>query len=381
MVAREAPAVELTEAVDTYALAVTLHEALIGDSALAHTYAACDGLGTGATRADLDRVEAALLAEHERRWNYPLPRGVLPAVRGGARELLATRLRAWMHGDPARRTSMAALASELDVLLEPERRAHARRRAAFIGAGLLMAGSVAASLAVGYARRNDLALGVCRSSLEGTLGKLSLGTATLDDCKELLAVASNDRDQCHEDLKKDAAFRASMAGTKTGCTPEENTSYSRLVVDCRKERDGIRAERDKLQTDATACALDRDTTRRDRDDLRAKLDAANKDRDALQAKLDEGAKDRAALQAKLDEAAKDRVALQGKLDEAGKQCEAKLAEAGKDREAVEAARRKCDADLAACHTQAKAPAAPASTQVPAAKPASTPAPPPAPTAG
>jgi hypothetical protein len=266
MLAREAPTVQLGEAIDTYSLAVTLHEALIGGGALAGVYAACEGLGEGATRAALDRVEAGLLAEHERRWKDPLPRGTLPGVRGGARDLLVSRLRAWMHGDPARRTSMVGFVSELDALLEPERRAHARRRAVAIGAGVLLAGGLATSLAVAYGRRAEISLGVCRSTLDGMKGRLTLGTATLDECKSVLAVTTNDRDQCREDLRKDDAFRASTGGAKTGCTPAENTSYTRLVVDCRKERDGFRVERDKLQGDEAACVAERDATRHERDE-------------------------------------------------------------------------------------------------------------------
>ena len=184
-----------------------------------------------------------------------------------------------MHGDPARRTSMVGFAAELDALLEPERRAHARRRAVALGAGLLAAGGLAASLAVAYGRRTELALGVCRSTLDGMKGKLYQGTATLDECKAVLAVATNDRDQCREDLKKDDAFRASTAGTKTGCTPAENTSYTRLVVDCRKERDGFRADRDRLGSESAACAIDRDAARRDRDDSKGKLAEVGKERD------------------------------------------------------------------------------------------------------
>jgi len=253
---------------------------------------------------------------------------------------------------------MKELAEQLDVLLEPERRAQARRRAIVIGAGVLAAGGLAASLSVAYAQRSAIALGVCQSSLGTVEGKLSEGTATLGECRTGLAIAVSDKKQCRDDLTKEVSLRESMAGTKTGCTAAENTSYSKLIVDCRKERDGIRAERDALGVKLDETGKDRDglrakldATSRDRDDLRAKLSASDRDRDDLRGKLDAAGKDRDALRAKLDAAGKDKDALAAKLAAAEKDREgmaAKLDAAGKDRDAARADKQRCDGELSAC---------------------------------
>jgi hypothetical protein len=293
---------------DTYALGATILIALAGPDAFPGIHAQSpeeirEAQGVRATR--------------------PLAEGSVPGLSGRPRELLSAALRRWLALDPAERPSMSELASELDVLLEPEReearaeelrrmrqKATMQRVRMTAVAMLLVLGGGAFFM---YSKRETLALA---GELERARKAGAESFDKLDTCQASHNLARSAIASCrHERVQDQAECRASMEAMKKAGSSSQaeaarqieqlhNLYGSRLKACEEQEAAALKKaaeERAKL-VDAHAkeraqLAADRDEQKKLADARGAELSALKAERDACVASQSACAAERDALKA------------------------------------------------------------------------------------
>jgi eukaryotic-like serine/threonine-protein kinase len=304
--------VSLTEKMDTYCLGATILVSLVGEAQYPGTEA-----------NSLEDLMKSLKVRATR----PLLEGSLPDVEGEPRELIEDALRRWLAIDPAKRPTMKALATQLDVLLEPEReierakvRAQEKQRASLqrfrAAVVVLMLGAGAVALWF-LTQREKLRL---MSEVENAkaAGQETLGN--LDACIASYVKAQGDSDKCKSEQrseKKDYEERLATqnklcrSGEQQECIAEMNKLrdqhrdaikackgdteevkglYDKLSEGCSQDKQRLSTERDEQktlaeqrQTDLKAVTDERDRLRTEassctieREDLRKQLEAAKR---------------------------------------------------------------------------------------------------------
>ncbi|AKT38003.1 serine/threonine protein kinase [Chondromyces crocatus] len=190
-------AVHLDEKMDTYCLAATLLVALVGGERFPGERAR--------TRDELEAAQAA-------RATTPLASGTLPEVVGAPRDLLEASLQRWLALDATQRPSMAQMAEELEVLLEPEREKArkeeeriARQRAALhrlriAAAGLLLV-AVAGALLI-FSKRETLRVA---NELERARRQGEESFSKLDTCVASHRLSEQRNTDCQQAREHDRA--------------------------------------------------------------------------------------------------------------------------------------------------------------------------------
>ncbi|NUQ78497.1 MAG: protein kinase, partial [Polyangiaceae bacterium] len=207
----EPGSIPLSEKMDTYGLAATILIALSGPDAF-------PGI---AAQSPEDIREA-----HGIRASAPLAEGSIPGLLGRPRELLTGALKRWLALNPAERPAMSELASELDVLLEPEREEaraeELRRMRQKVSMQRVRMTAVAMLLALGggayfmYSKRETIALA---SELEQARKKGAESFDKLDTCVASHNLAKSAIASCqHERTQDQAECRASMDAIKKAGT-------------------------------------------------------------------------------------------------------------------------------------------------------------------
>jgi hypothetical protein len=207
----EPGSIPLSEKMDTYALGATTLIALAGPDAF-------PGLDA---QSPEDVREAQKI-----RATRPLAEGAIPGLLGKPRELLSAALKRWLALNPAERPSMSELASELDVLLEPEREEaraeELRRMRQKVAMQRFRMTAVATLLALGggayfmYSKRETIALA---SALEKARKEGAESFDKLDTCVASHNLAKSAISSCrHERVQDQAECRASMDAIKKAGT-------------------------------------------------------------------------------------------------------------------------------------------------------------------
>jgi len=300
--------IPLSEKMDTYALGATILIALAGPDAFPGIHAQSpeevrEAQGVRATR--------------------PLAERSVPGLTGRPRELLLAALKRWLALDPAERPSMSELASELDVLLEPEReeaRAEERRRMqqkatmqrvrmTAVGMLLLLGGGAFFM----YSKRETIALA---GELERARKEGAQSFDKLDTCQASHNLAKNAIASCrHERVQDQAECRASMEAMKKAgsssqaeaarqieqlhnlygsrlkaCEEQEAAALkkaaeerAKLVDAHAKERAQLAADRDEQKKLAEARGAELSALKAERDACVASQKACAVERDALKA--------------------------------------------------------------------------------------------------
>lgn len=203
----EPGSIPLSEKMDTYALGATILIALTGPDAF-----------PGINAATPDDIREA----HRVRATRPLGEGLLPGLRGRPRELLEAALRRWLALDAKERPSMSDLASELEVLLEPEREEaraeELRRMRQRTSMQRIRMTAVALLLALAgggyfvYSKRTTIALA---SELDKARREGAESFDKLDTCVASHNLANSAVSTCRSERQKDQAeCRASMDAMK-----------------------------------------------------------------------------------------------------------------------------------------------------------------------
>jgi hypothetical protein len=300
--------VALTEKMDTYCLGATILVSLIGEARFPGTEA-----------NSLDELMKSLKV----RATQPFAEGTLPDLEGEPRELIEDALRRWLAIDPAKRPTMKALASQLDVLLEPEReveraevRGRERQRASLqrfrVAVVVLMLGAGVIALWF-FSKREKLRL---MSEVENAraAGQETLGN--LDTCIASYVKSQSDIDKCKTTQKTDkkdyeerleSQSKVCKTGGQQECVSEMNKLrdqqrdalrschddtdevkglYDKLSETCSQDKQRLTTERDEQKTAAEQKQTDLKTTAEERD--RAKADAAScsTEREDLRKQLD-----------------------------------------------------------------------------------------------
>ncbi|HRI68571.1 MAG TPA: hypothetical protein PK156_30290, partial [Polyangium sp.] len=294
----------LTEKMDTYCLGATILVSLIGENRFPGTEA-----------NSLDELMKSLKVRATR----PLQEDSLPDVEGEPRELIEDALRRWLAIDPAKRPTMKALATQLDVLLEPEReierakvRAQEKQRASLqrfrVAVAILMLGGLGIALWF-FSQREKLRL---MSEVENAraAGKETLGS--LDVCIASYVKAQEDTNKCKTTAqaeKKDYEERLETqnkvcrSGEQKECVNElnkmrdthrdqmkacrEDTDEVKEMYDtCSQERQRLAAERDDQKTLAEQRQTDLKTVTDERDRARADATTCGTERDELHRQLE-----------------------------------------------------------------------------------------------
>lgn len=300
--------VALTEKMDTYCLGATILVSLIGEARFP---------GTEANSLE------ELITSLKVRATSPFGEGTLPDLEGEPRDLIEDALRSWLAIDPTKRPTMKALASQLDVLLEPEReierakiRAQENQRASLqrfrVAVVLLMLGAGAISLWF-FSKREKLRL---MSEVENAkaAGLETLGN--LDTCIASYVKSQSDNDKCKQTQssdKKDYEERLATQNKvcKTGgqqeCVSEMNKLrdvhrdtlkacredtdevkdlYDKLSDSCSRDKQRLTSERDDQKTLVEQKQADVKTATDERDRARADVTSCNTDREDLRKQIE-----------------------------------------------------------------------------------------------
>jgi hypothetical protein len=300
--------IPLSEKMDTYGLGATILIALAGPD--------------GFPGLDAQTPEQILEA-HAVRATRPLAEGSLPGLSGRPRELLEGALKRWLSLDPRERPSMSELASELDVLLEPEREEaraeELRRMRQKVTMQRFRMTALVTLLALGggayfmYSKRETIALA---GELEKARRQGAEQFDKLDTCVASHNLAKNAIASCrHERVQDQAECRASMDamkkagsssqaeaarqietlhnlyGTRLKACEEESAAAAKKVAEEKakladahvKEKAQILAERDELKKLADARAGEIAALKGERDACDAAQRACVAERDACKA--------------------------------------------------------------------------------------------------
>lgn len=301
----------LSEKMDTYCLGATILVSLIGEARFP---------GTEANSLE------ELLNSLKVRATHPLPDDALSDVEGEPRDLIEDALRRWLAIDPAKRPTMKALASQLDVLLEPEReierakvRAQDKQRALLqrfqVAVVVLMLAAAGTALWF-FSQREKLRL-MSEVETAKAAGKETLGN--LDMCIASYVKAQSDHDKCNRDLKNDkkdyeerlaTQNKICRSGEQQECIAEMNKlrdtqrdamkacrddvdemkgMYDKLSESCTQDKQRLTTERDDQKTLAEQKQTELKTLTEERDRLRTEATTCTTERDDLRKQL-EGAK-------------------------------------------------------------------------------------------
>jgi eukaryotic-like serine/threonine-protein kinase len=293
---------QLSEKMDSYGLASTLLCGLVGSERFP---------GEGA-RTPFELAEA-FAAREER----PLHPAALPDLTGQPRRALERALARWLQCDPDARPSVAQLADELEVLLEPEREAaraieeslerqrRAHRRARLALAGIALAGIAAGVVVYGQRETLRLAAELRQARAEGAASFDKLDTCVaahrLSEDRAVACELARSDDQASHAHKLDQLQSSSAAAedafsrrlttvnTQLGTCREDATAAAeafaterQALVDERHAVESTLREREATWREArTVLTRERDEIQRERNDLAGERDALLADKGRL----------------------------------------------------------------------------------------------------
>ncbi len=210
----------LTDRMDTYCLASTLLVSIVGPEHYP---------GEGAQTHEDMAYAQWLRAQH------PLAYGALPDLRGRPRAMLEEAFRRWLALEPDRRSKVADMADDLDVLLEPEReedrvalarmtRQRRVRRATLYGVlGLSMLGGV-----VAYSKRELLLLA---GELSRVRAQGAQSFDKLDTCVASHRLARAETESCRQQRAADlSAYQTAIAQAGKGASGSAAERSHAVVV-------------------------------------------------------------------------------------------------------------------------------------------------------
>lgn len=291
-------AIPLTDRMDCYGLGATVLLALVGAEYF-----------PGWEATDRDEIAAC----HAARATTPLATLAIPEIDGPPRAALEANLQRWMALDPADRPSMKQMASDLDVLLEPEReaereeeRARERQRrqlswmrmgaiASIFGLGVLGA--------IGWGKRETLrlasALDEAKAEGQERFGDLRVCTASYGVARGQLVACVGEREQEKLDHQQRLAALAEAGGEsceaaiadRTFALEQRNKKALELLDADFTGRINT-CEAAHLRTE-TQLANERDAMSQERAELEVLAEQRGADLEALQRSNDQCQRDRA----------------------------------------------------------------------------------------
>lgn len=280
-------AVPLDEKMDTYCLAATLLVALAGGEHFPGELAQ--------SRADLEEA-------HHVRADRPLADAALPEVQGRARALIEEAFKRWLAIDAKQRPTMAQMAEELEVLLEPEREAareeeafRARQRASLTRFRIAAAGALVIGIAgalLMFSKRETLRLA---NELERARREQGESFDKLDTCVASHQLAQQQAQDCRSAREQDKAeYQQAVAAIERSGTAS-SAEHARELQDMQAKH----AARLKVCEESADAAAEKSLAEREK-----LVSGWDKERAALVAERDEArtvAEQRAAEVATLTE--------------------------------------------------------------------------------
>lgn len=275
----------LGEKMDSYCIGATLLLSLVGDRHFPGSKA-------------LTRRQ--VVESHEIRATHPIAPSALLDLTESLRADLDQRLARWMSLDPEKRPTMAQIAEELDILLEPEREAaraeenaRARQRRSLARFRMIAIAVIALIGGIGALalwKRETLRLA---GQLEAARAEGAAETfQELDTCIASHAITSREKNVCLADLTDERAEHDktlnALSKEGSGCADavtEMKELRTKMQGNSKKHEDELRAEKTSCTSEKDKLTTDHNT---DRDKLvkeRETCDASVKEKESEITKL------------------------------------------------------------------------------------------------
>jgi serine/threonine protein kinase len=261
---------KLTEKMDTYCLGSTLLYSLVGEEHFAGAKA---------------RTPFDIASAFETREATPLTDEAVLELEGPPRALLIESLSRWLRRDADERPSAAALAAQLDVLLEKEReerraiqRGIARQKTALrvvVGAVVLLAGGAAL---YGYSKRTTLRLA---AELERVKAQGAESFDQLETCNAAHQLSQQRARDCSSGRQEDAAAHgrtlAEVRDTSSRAQAslnEQLTTANGKVRTCEEDVETMQSKQEELEQTMTEKQKTWDEERKRIEEEREQADTA-----------------------------------------------------------------------------------------------------------